>query len=338
MHVYEYFDYPTRIYEVEKQRVRAQAKAMKLAKEKESTEVTGLRRLGMKLISGCRRRSKWSFLCTRKDDWSDGCWSEDTLTAQGDWDDSTSPPEESNPWAVNDSPSPGESSTSLPENTSDQGKEARVKDMVATLPLGERTRLGDRSFFTTPAAYCRVSLEKQVHCLERAYRLAQTMLWNALGTYHPEVQQRTYPQGPLQVAFEWSLLSPLFGHSGDPSALNEMCGRDADTMHKAITDVSKLRNAFCHPTGERVEWLDTVIAYAQRLAVLTGDEGRASEVRALRDALQEEARISLEEIEADEEAMEWRSWHKETFQDFAFGSEEEKAEWPVAIAKVAERF
>ena len=163
--------------------------------------------------------------------------------------------------------------------------------------LKARSRLDDHTFFDTPASKCPVPFDFQQHLLNAALRLAQETLWTALREHWPRLQRRCYLETPVQVRFGREELSSAFGNEDVPTEANEMCGQTRRTVIGYVLNVVYLRNAVCHASRHSMQEVDSLLQYAQALAVLLRDERRSFKVRKLRDELQSKATQAYDEIE-----------------------------------------
>ena len=173
----------------------------------------------------------------------------------------------------------------------------RNNDDQTDQSLKARSRLNDDTFFDTPASKCPVPFDFQQRLLNAALRLAQGTLWTALRDHWPRLQRRYYLETPVQVRFGREELSSAFGNEDLPTEANEMCGQTRQTVIGYVLNVVYLRNAVCHASRHSTREVDSLLQYAQALAVLLQDERRSFKIRKLRDKLQSKATEAYDEIE-----------------------------------------
>ncbi|KAK3672004.1 hypothetical protein LTR78_008179 [Recurvomyces mirabilis] len=125
--------------------------------------------------------------------------------------------------------------------------------------------------------------------LRRALRLAQETVWTAFRAHWPEEQRRRYLEGPEEVKLGFDEVESALRHWSWGVAKEgevEKCGYGRKAAYSAMSNMSYLRNAVCHPDW-RTPWsVDSLLRDAQALAVTMRDEPRAFKIRALRDELQ----------------------------------------------------
>ncbi|RYP42492.1 hypothetical protein DL767_000180 [Monosporascus sp. MG133] len=208
-----------------------------------------------------------------------------------DYDDSDTEPEMDPLW---------DNSLGLPE-------EPQIPETPQDTTLEESTRLHQTPLDWTPGASNHPAIHVYVpskftfKLLRRALILAQEAFYEMARDNWPDIRQVSFPEGPHEVRFGRTEMESCLGSL--PTEQLGARGTRASGVKCAIEEMANLRNAVCHFRGNTAHTppdIDTLLKYAQCLAVELRDEPRALKIRDLRDALRrraEEELLVIEELE-----------------------------------------
>ena len=155
--------------------------------------------------------------------------------------------------------------------------------------LGQRSRLEDAAFYSTPISQVNVPVKTQYRILRTGLRYAQEPMWSAVRSHWPEIQRRYFLEGPQELRFGREELDNVFGDISFPGETSRKSKGPKGLAYWHLLEVVQLRNAVCHPRHLSPAKIDELLKTAQVLAVALGDETKAFKVRRLRDTLQAEA-------------------------------------------------
>ncbi|RYP81132.1 hypothetical protein DL769_002141 [Monosporascus sp. CRB-8-3] len=204
-----------------------------------------------------------------------------------DYDDSDTEPELDPLW---------DNSLLLPE-------EPQTPETPQDTTLEESTRLHQIPLDWTPGASSHPAIciyipsKFTFRLLCRALILAQEAFYEMARENWPDIKQGSFPEGPHEVRFGRTEMESCLGAL--PTERFGARGTKASGVRYAIEEMANLRNAVCHFRGNTARTpsdIDTLLKYAQCLAVELRDEPRALKIRDLRDALRRCAE-ELREIE-----------------------------------------
>lgn len=232
-----------------------------------------------------------------------------------------------------------------PANTLRIMSERELDDLVTQKGIAKRTRLDDDGWTRGSAHRVYIDHDTLFDILSRAEALAKRCLWEWLHTHRPY-------ECRLWVGY---LSDVDFGREALMTMLRRLPTNCFTHRHTKSSQVDwklirliPLRNYLHHFNGHRrlVNTMDDSLKTVQELAVLLYDEKAASQARALRDRLQDAAKLTVAEIETFmmlkslPEAVDlWKPHHMDLIRDAADGLDENPAAYyfpPIAYVAARE--
>ncbi|KAK1067549.1 hypothetical protein LTR33_011341 [Friedmanniomyces endolithicus] len=203
-------------------------------------------------------------------------------------------------------------------------RKIRMGDDGSPLSLKSRSRLDDDYFYTdcrtcggSASTVCAMPYKDQMRMMNRAHRIAQETVWNALRCHFPEWHNANYPEHPSEVRFGRSELEAVFDDVGRySSSFGSDCSKG---LYWSMISIVPLRNAVCHMGRFNAKTIDDYLKLVQSLAIDICDEPRTMKLRALRDELQRISEHALADIKARAPlaalpyAAPWALHHQRTF-------------------------
>ncbi|KAK3677890.1 hypothetical protein LTR78_001985 [Recurvomyces mirabilis] len=213
--------------------------------------------------------------------------------------------------------------------------------------FAERTRLFDADFYTTVHSKLYIPQKQLMEIETSAHDLVKQVCDKHVQAHCPEVALINFPEwhGELRLGYDEIMDIQLPNQQTGPY---RTCIDPCPELRHTMLLGTDLRNSDCHRDFQTPSELERLLAKAQRIAVIFPDEQAASQLRRMRDHLQEAVKTALAEIEMRDalastmQPERWETHHERFLEWVNFNSEcisgMEPIEWPESVVRCARRW